>query len=89
MAKKATIATAAPSRSGWPRSRSTTSAANALSSTATPTARQLRATLFGKSTMLVDTAPLTTSAATCSPATSVVSCWMQPMPSATSRPLRA
>ena len=39
--------------------------------------------------MLAQTAPLTTSAATCGPASAMATSWMTPMPSATSMPLIA
>ena len=58
-------------------------------SAAAPTRCQVRDATFGRSAMLAQTAPLTTSAATCGPAISRASSWMQPMPSAASMPLIA
>ena len=87
MARKATTTTTTPSASACWRSRSTASAASTLSSAAAPTRCQVRDGTFGRSAMLQLTAPLTTSAAACAPATSRVSSWMQPMPTAVPMPL--
>jgi hypothetical protein len=89
MARKATAATAAPSASGCGRRRSTIKAAMKASSAAAPTRCQVRLRTFGRSAMLAQTAPLTTSAATCGPAACRASSWMQPMPNAAAMPLIA